>query len=51
MSSDKHAIKTALAEKYERLANITKSTPRRKQFAFKALRYRRQAQQVLNEQR
>ena len=39
-------IKTALAEKYERQAAGTSSTPKRKQFAYKAARYRRQIQQL-----
>jgi len=39
-------IKTALAEKYERQAANTSSAPKRKQFAYKAARYRRQIQQL-----
>jgi hypothetical protein len=35
-------VKTALAEKYERLARETSSAPKRKQFAFRARKYRRQ---------
>jgi len=46
MSSAKIAIKITLAEKYERLARLTKSTPRRKQLAYRATRYRRQAEQM-----
>ncbi|WP_417849841.1 hypothetical protein [Thalassoglobus sp.] len=38
--------KTALAEKYERRAALTKSSPKRKQFAYKAARYRRQIAQL-----
>lgn len=40
-------VKTALAEKYERRAAQTKSSPKRKQFAFKATRYRRQVEQLM----
>lgn len=39
-------VKTALAEKYERKAAQTKSAPKRKQFAYKATRYRRQIAQM-----
>jgi len=39
-------VKTALAEKYERQAAITKSQPKRIQFAHKATRYRRQIEQL-----
>lgn len=39
-------VKTALAEKYERQAVMTSSTPKRKQFAYKAARYRRQIEQL-----
>ena len=39
-------VKTALAEKYERKAAQTGSTPKRKQFAFKARKYRRQIAQL-----
>ncbi|MEZ6064258.1 MAG: hypothetical protein R3B90_00785 [Planctomycetaceae bacterium] len=44
-------VKTALAEKYERLARETKSTPRRKHFANRAVRYRRQAEQLQHGQK
>lgn len=44
---DKYAnlvkIKTALAEKYEHLANITGSKVKRKTYQFRATNYRRQA--------
>lgn len=39
-------VKTALAEKYERQAAGTKSQPKRIQFAHKAIRYRRQIEQM-----
>lgn len=39
-------VKTALAEKYERQAALTKSTPKRIQFTHKATRYRRQIEQL-----
>lgn len=35
-------VKTTLAEKYERLARTTRSAPKRKQFSFRARKYRRQ---------
>jgi hypothetical protein len=41
-----HDVKTALAEKYERLARETPSTPRRQHFLNRATRYRRQAAQL-----
>ena len=39
-------VKTALAEKYERLARIAGSVPKRKQFANRAVAYRRQLAQL-----
>jgi len=39
-------VKTALAEKYERLSRLTSCTPKRSTFAFMALKYRRQAEQA-----
>lgn len=39
-------VKTKLAEKYERQAANTSSKPKRKQFAYKAARYRRQIEQL-----
>lgn len=39
-------VKTALAEKYEHLATIAGSTPKRKQLMFRAVKYRRQVQQL-----
>ncbi|MEW4489761.1 hypothetical protein AB1L42_16890 [Thalassoglobus sp. JC818] len=39
-------VKTALALKYERKAAQTSSTPKRKQYAFKARKYRRQLAQM-----
>ncbi|MCA9088121.1 MAG: hypothetical protein KDA90_05725 [Planctomycetaceae bacterium] len=48
-SKTKIDVKIALAEKYERLSRLAGSTPKTKQFAFKALRYRRQAEQMERE--
>lgn len=39
-------VKTALAEKYERLARLTCSVPRKATYAGHALKYRRQAAQA-----
>lgn len=39
-------VKTALAEKYERLARLTSSVPRKATYAHLALKYRRQAEQA-----
>lgn len=39
-------VKTALAEKYERLARLTSSVPRKASYSNLALRYRRQAAQA-----
>lgn len=39
-------VKTALAEKYERLARLTASVPRKATYANQALKYRRQAEQA-----
>lgn len=39
-------VKTKLAEKYERLAKSTLSTPKRKQYTFRAVKYRRQADEL-----
>jgi hypothetical protein len=43
-------VKTALAEKYERLARLAGSTPKRRAHSFRALRLRRQAQQLAHAQ-
>jgi hypothetical protein len=37
-------VKTRLAEKYERLANVAGSAAKKKRFIFRATRFRRQAQ-------
>ncbi|MFV0445977.1 MAG: hypothetical protein ACK5Q5_20565 [Planctomycetaceae bacterium] len=39
-------VKTALAEKYERLARLTSSTTRKKKLSNRALVYRRQVIQL-----
>lgn len=39
-------VKQELAVKYERLMNITPSTPRKKTYKIRAARYRRQAEQL-----
>jgi hypothetical protein len=39
--------KLALAEKYERLAALAKSKPKKQQFKHKVERYRRQAAEAL----
>lgn len=39
-------VKTALAEKYERLSRLTASVPKKSTFAHLALKYRRQAAQA-----
>lgn len=39
-------VKTKLAEKYERKAALTTSTPKRKQFSNRARKYRRQIEQL-----
>lgn len=46
MSNNQHkiAVKTQLAEKYERLANVAGSAAKKKRFIFRATRFRRQAQ-------
>ena len=49
-NQNKIAVKIALAEKYERRARATSSTPKLKHFAYKAARYRRQAAQMQREQ-
>ena len=50
MSTDKNAnlieVKRQLAEKYEHLATITKSEPRRKTYVRRARRYRDQAADI-----
>jgi hypothetical protein len=48
MAGEKHkiAVKTALAEKYERLARNAGSAAKQKAFAFRATKYRRQVQQL-----
>ncbi len=40
------AVKTALAEKYERLSCQANSEPKTKAFAFRARKYRRQLEQL-----
>lgn len=45
-SKTKIDVKTKLAEKYEHLAATTRSTPKRKQFTFRAVKYRRQAAEL-----
>ena len=42
-------IKTALAEKWERKAKITKSTPARLTFVNRATKYRRQAAEIVRQ--
>ena len=42
-------VKNELAEKYERLARLTKSDPKRQQFHFRAVKFRRQAVQIARE--
>ncbi|MCA9081495.1 MAG: hypothetical protein KDA58_13110 [Planctomycetaceae bacterium] len=49
-SKTKLDVKKALAAKYERLSQLAGSTPKTKQYAYKALRYRRQAEQIEREQ-
>ncbi len=39
-------VKQALAEKYERLSRLANSVPKTQQFAYRALRYRRQLDQL-----
>lgn len=39
-------VKLALAEKYERLARLTSSDPKRRHFHHRALCYRRQVEQM-----
>lgn len=39
-------VKTELARKYEHLAQIAGSEPKRKTFSHKATKYRRQAEQM-----
>lgn len=39
-------VKQELAAKYERLREITPSTPRKKTYKLRAARYRRQAEQL-----
>ncbi len=39
-------VKTALAEKYERLARLTSSKPKQRELHQRALKYRRQAAQL-----
>lgn len=40
-------VKLALARKYERLAKVAKSQPKRQQMIYKAVAYRRQAEKLL----
>jgi hypothetical protein len=39
-------VKLALAEKYAHLSQIANSVPKRRTFAMKATKYRRQAEQM-----
>ena len=39
-------VKNELAEKYERLARLTKSDPKRQQYHHRAVKFRRQAVQI-----
>lgn len=39
-------VKTALADKYDRLARLTSSVPKKSTFAHLALKYHRQAEQA-----
>lgn len=39
-------VKLALARKYERLAQVAGSRPKRKQFQYHAARYRREAERL-----
>ncbi len=39
-------VKLALARKYERLAQVADSQPKRKQFQYHAARYRREAERL-----
>ncbi|MGE0378602.1 MAG: hypothetical protein AB7I48_02025 [Planctomycetaceae bacterium] len=41
-------VKRALAEKYERLATMTSSKPKKRQFSHRAVKYRRQVAQLQN---
>jgi hypothetical protein len=51
MTGEKHriAVKTALAEKYERLARNAGSAAKQKAFSYRATKYRRQLQQMGHE--
>lgn len=44
-------VKTALAEKYERLARLTKSHTRKMKLSNRALVYRRQVTQLARDQK
>lgn len=44
-------VKTALAEKYERLARLTKSQTRKQKLTNRAIVYRRQAVQIARDQK
>lgn len=44
-------VKTALAEKYERLARLTSSTTRKMKLSNRAIIYRRQVAQMAHEQK
>lgn len=48
-SKTKIDVKIALAEKYERKSRLAGSVPKRRQFAGKAARYRRQIAQMERE--
>ena len=51
MSDNNHLVKvkTALAEKYERLSRNAKSVTKTRQFSYRAVRYRRQVAQLLHD--
>lgn len=42
-------VKQALADKYERLSRIAGSDPKRKQFAYRSVKYQRQVEQLKRE--
>lgn len=50
MSDVNHLIrvKQALAEKYQRLATMTSSRPKKRQFTHRAVKYSRQVDQLRN---
>jgi hypothetical protein len=48
-NENKIAVKTRLAEKYERLANVAGSAAKKQRFTFRATRFRRQAEALKNQ--